>query len=671
MRYLSPLLLSVLLALLPATGCVDVDVPAGESAVYETVYLETGEPPVRASLEDGGRVLWDPGDKIDVFTSNGGEHIFTALTGERSAWTRFSGEVPVGTSLEGAWAVYPGALYSSIFSGALSSVTVQLDSVQTAVAGAFPDGGIISFAKVSGNTLNFKHLCGGVKFRLTQEGINSVTIRSRGGVALAGIARVLFSNGAPQVSSFVRKAVSVTLKAPDGECLLPGVWYYVSCLPAEMPKGVDIILHKGDMFSSEGKDAPVKFSSGKVGRADSLDIGMIFEHVPILEKDVDEVEFATAGGEASFCIMSTSAPEVTADAGWVSVTAPDKVSEDDGVMTWRVGLTADANTLDSNRQCAVRISSSDAGSLSLAVIQRHGYESSDYSLDGRVTLLQSATCGLGIDLVVVGDAFTDRLVADGTSRRWLEAAVEGFFDVEPYASFRQCFNVYMVDAVSRNEEYGARMSHALESYYDNSVVKGSLQAAYTYACKAVKDVDETTVLVVMNSPRYGGVAYTAKGVPGPFASGFGVGFVPHCSDAAGMGRLVHHEVCGHAFAKLEDEYHTNSSSVPASAVAQKKSEYDEFGWWCNVDFSNDPAAVKWSAFISDPRYSSEGLGVFEGCMTYARGAWRPSQTSIMDNNYGTFNAPSREMIYKRIRHLSEGPDWQYSFEEFVEFDLGR
>ena len=41
------------------------------------------------------------------------------------------------------------------------------------------------------------------------------------------------------------------------------------------------------------------------------------------------------------------------------------------------------------------------------------YESSDFSEDGKAVLLQRATEGRGIDIVLMGDAFSDRLVANG------------------------------------------------------------------------------------------------------------------------------------------------------------------------------------------------------------------------------------------------------------------
>lgn len=40
----------------------------------------------------------------------------------------------------------------------------------------------------------------------------------------------------------------------------------------------------------------------------------------------------------------------------------------------------------------------------------------------------------------------------------------------------------------------------------------------------------------------------------------------------------------------------------------------------------------------------------------------------MDNNTGGFNAPSREAIYYRINKLAYGKDWEYDYEDFVEYD---
>ena len=40
----------------------------------------------------------------------------------------------------------------------------------------------------------------------------------------------------------------------------------------------------------------------------------------------------------------------------------------------------------------------------------------------------------------------------------------------------------------------------------------------------------------------------------------------------------------------------------------------------------------------------------------------------MQYNIGGFNAPQREVIYKRIMKQAYGDDWQYDYEKFVEYD---
>ena len=94
----------------------------------------------------------------------------------------------------------------------------------------------------------------------------------------------------------------------------------------------------------------------------------------------------------------------------------------------------------------------------------------------------------------------------------------------------------------------------------------------------------------------------------------------------------------------------------------------EYGWYKNIDFTSDPTQVKWYYFLTDQRYAGEGLGVYEGAFTYWTGAYRPTYNSIMNTNVGGFNAPSREAIYYRIHKLAYGADWQYDYEEFVEWD---
>ena len=144
---------------------------------------------------------------------------------------------------------------------------------------------------------------------------------------------------------------------------------------------------------------------------------------------------------------------------------------------------------------------------------------------------------------------------------------------------------------------------------------------------------------------------------------------PKGGDATTFAQLLHHEACGHGFAKLADEYaYEAMGAIPEAVVASHKSQQANWGWWKNVDFTSNPTATRWSHFINDSRYQYEGLGAFEGGLTYWSGVWRPTENSIMRYNTGGFNAPSREAIYYRIHKLAYGDSWQYDYEEFVEWD---
>ena len=62
------------------------------------------------------------------------------------------------------------------------------------------------------------------------------------------------------------------------------------------------------------------------------------------------------------------------------------------------------------------------------------YISLDYSANGEVTMLQTASKGNGIHVILMGDAFSDRQIADGSYARAMQRAKEALFSQEPYKS---------------------------------------------------------------------------------------------------------------------------------------------------------------------------------------------------------------------------------------------
>jgi hypothetical protein len=271
-------------------------------------------------------------------------------------------------------------------------------------------------------------------------------------------------------------------------------------------------------------------------------------------------------------------------------------------------------------------------------------------------------------------------MADGTYMDVMERATEHFFAVEPYKTHRAMFNVHAVAAVSESNKFGAgNYNYGTETALGCFLTSGSFMGGrdavcYDYALKAVDEsrMDEALIIVIANATgKRAGTAWPRFPEHATdYGSGAWVCYLSRGLDDFDFKGLVQHEGGGHGFAKLIDEYVATS----ASAVGAGEKEHQRlYGWWPNVDWTSDPATIRWAAFIADTRYQTgENLlykvGAHEGAK-YTTGAWKPTMTSIMYNNTGKFNAPSREAIYRRIHKLAHGPQWEYSREEFVEYDM--
>jgi hypothetical protein len=192
----------------------------------------------------------------------------------------------------------------------------------------------------------------------------------------------------------------------------------------------------------------------------------------------------------------------------------------------------------------------------------------------------------------------------------------------------------------------------------------------SYAEKAIgtERMDDALIVVMMNSSEYAGTCYMYSPSDSDWGNGVSISYFPVGEDDTALAQVIHHEAAGHGFSKLGDEYaYEYMGEIPAMEIESAK-QLGAYGWWKNVDFTNDPSKVKWSHFLSDARYANDGLGVYEGAFTYWTDVWRSTESSIMRYNTGGFNAPSREAIYYRIHKLAYGADWEYDYEKFVEWD---
>ncbi len=287
--------------------------------------------------------------------------------------------------------------------------------------------------------------------------------------------------------------------------------------------------------------------------------------------------------------------------------------------------------------------------------------------DGTVKMLQRAKEGSGIDLVLMGDAFTREAIDNGTYREKMKDVMEDFFAIEPFKTYRDLFNVHVVYVHSGADGWSSSFSTWISSH----TVGGKDEKVFSYAVKAVpEDRLERSVIIVTinNSSDAKGTSYMYRPEEGDCGNGKSIAYLLLGKDPEKFKEFIWHEACGHCFGKLADEYAFEEDGEISPAAVDDIKRAQKLGWYKNVDFTSDPSEVRWSRFINDERYNYESIGVYESAMNWWTGIWKPTVESVMRYGYGRFNAPSREAIYYRIHKLAYGDGWEYDYEKFVEYD---
>lgn len=301
-------------------------------------------------------------------------------------------------------------------------------------------------------------------------------------------------------------------------------------------------------------------------------------------------------------------------------------------------------------------------------------ESVDFSEDGKIDTLQQHAKGEGIPIVLMGDGFVDQELADGTYRRVMEKAMENLFTEEPVKSLREYFDVFMINAVSENNDFGMGYKTAFSCKLaggNSTVIKGDDVSVQVYVGKVLKEEKKKNSLavVVLNTSVYAGTTYLGyQDGNGKFIE-FAIAYCPviETLESEHFRQVLVHEAVGHGFGKLEDEYVYPDKGNVTTLEMQQIRTMQANGWAQNVDFTASKDTVLWASFLTDSRYQNEHLGVYEGACTYPKGAYRPSEDSMMNSNTCAFNAPSRKSLYEKVMKIGMDTE-QVLYEDFVTFD---
>jgi len=288
--------------------------------------------------------------------------------------------------------------------------------------------------------------------------------------------------------------------------------------------------------------------------------------------------------------------------------------------------------------------------------------SDNTSDDGKVEILQAHSEGTGIPIVLMGDGFGSEEIKDGTYLEVMNKAKENLFSEEPMKSLQSRFDVYMVYAVSENNNIGKRYKTVFSTNIANdgtTNITGDTTKVNRYAAKAVSDVSSAHIAVILNSHDYAGITWSY--VPYTEADSrvssekqqpkyWSLSFCPVIDSlrSEAFRTVLVHEVVGHGIGKLADEYSYKEYGSITKSDSTEIEESHPYSYFLNVSASQEK--TPWDEFLNDSYCTDlgEDIGVYEGGYTYMSGVWRPTKESMMNSNNYPFNAPSRKAFYDMI-----------------------
>lgn len=304
--------------------------------------------------------------------------------------------------------------------------------------------------------------------------------------------------------------------------------------------------------------------------------------------------------------------------------------------------------------------------------------SAPYYSDMECSLYQDyESSGNPVNIVVLGDGFVNKdYLHGGYFDQVVENAVTGFFDIEPFKTFRHYFRIYKVAAYS--SERGATMRAEninRNTVFGTTLAGGSstnITASYNNIYEAAKrtglddeDLKKTLIIMLVNVNKYAGTCYMQS-------DGKAIAMCAiDSSRTDGLKRLINHEAGGHGFGRLSDEYIVYNRAPDANDVNRIRTwntypSGDVNKFYTNISFISNASEVEWNTFIGRPEYPK--VGVFEGAY-WSVGAYKcESSANCMIYNDPYYNAVSRYAIYRRIKSTAGE---EYSVEDFMSIDIHK
>lgn len=329
------------------------------------------------------------------------------------------------------------------------------------------------------------------------------------------------------------------------------------------------------------------------------------------------------------------------------------------------------------------------------------YDNTSYTYDGEVVTLQTASCTKGLDLVIMGDGFINEDFTNGTYETIMNEAFAAFFEIQPLEQLKNLFNVYYVKAVSPQRLnpseilLNGAVGNGTITKFNSVIAKGATTisgnnslvneyAKKAFATNADERIKNATVVVMVNAKCHAGTCYNqyATGLTTDYGEANAVAYCALGTTDADRKQVMYHEICGHGFGKLADEYYYSSYYPDPRSPFEELKEHHNKGRFRNVDCYVDASLnskyseltvtsksnVYWHDLFGtiNDYETKESLGIFEGAYVLAKYFCRPTEDgskSIMNQNTGCFNAISRRQILYRALRLTNSKSFSYGSNE--------
>lgn len=239
---------------------------------------------------------WSPEDEVSLFRGEGGEGGWklASITPEPAAAAEFKGDIPVKVldDTDGGkyWAVYP---YSKANGFDGSVLTTVVPAAQATAEGALADGQAVLIGCSDTLSMDFYHLCGGIRFTLEQPDVTEIKFSGNAGENLAGKVTVSYNeNGRPEVKDVIEGSKEITISREEG--FEPGKEYFIVILPLVLEEGFTVDFGDGEPIKVDdpltilrAEFQPVKFRKEEVIVYEECDI-----EEPRVRRYLEEVDYS-------------------------------------------------------------------------------------------------------------------------------------------------------------------------------------------------------------------------------------------------------------------------------------------------------------------------------------------------------------------------------------------